>query len=102
MRTARAAVRLLGALPELAEKGNPNAASDAGAAALLLDACVEGALLNVGINLSGIEDAGLRRGDAAGDGRAPGASRSGCARRSSRSFASASSLSAAACARLFH
>ncbi len=57
MRTARAAVRLLAALPELAEKGNPNAASDVGAAALLLDACVEGALLNVGINLSGIEDA---------------------------------------------
>jgi len=56
MRTARAAVRLLEALPELAEKGNPNAASDVGAAALLLDACVEGALLNVGINLSGIED----------------------------------------------
>ena len=57
MRTARAAVRLLAALPDLAEKGNPNAASDVGAAALLLDACVEGALLNVGINLSGIEDA---------------------------------------------
>ncbi len=57
MRTARAAVRLLAALPELAENGNPNAASDVGAAALLLDACVEGALLNVGINLSGVEDA---------------------------------------------
>jgi formiminotetrahydrofolate cyclodeaminase len=56
MRTAQAAVRLLAALPELAEKGNPNAVSDVGAAALLLDACVEGALLNVGINLSGIED----------------------------------------------
>lgn len=59
MRTARAAVRLLAALPELAEKGNPNAASDVGAAALLLDACAEGALLNVGINLSGIEDPGF-------------------------------------------
>ncbi len=57
MRTARAAVRLLAALPELAAKGNPNAISDAGAAALLLDACVEAALLNVGINLPGIEDA---------------------------------------------
>jgi formiminotetrahydrofolate cyclodeaminase len=56
MRTARAAVRLLGALPELVEKGNPNAASDVGASALLLDACAEGALLNVGINLSGIDD----------------------------------------------
>jgi formiminotetrahydrofolate cyclodeaminase len=57
MRTADAAVRLLSALPELAESGNPNAVSDAGAAALLLDACVEAALLNVGINLSGIDDA---------------------------------------------
>ncbi len=57
MRTARAAVRLLAALPELAEKGNPNAVSDVGAASLLLDACVEGALLNVGINLSSIDDA---------------------------------------------
>lgn len=59
MRTARAAARLLAALPELAEKGNPNAASDVGAAALLLDACVEGALLNVGINLAGVEDPAL-------------------------------------------
>jgi len=59
MRTARAAVRLLSALPDLAAKGNPNAVSDAGAAALLLDACVEAALLNVGINLPGIEDAGF-------------------------------------------
>jgi formiminotetrahydrofolate cyclodeaminase len=57
MRTARAAVRLLAALPVLAEKGNPNAVSDVGAAALLLDACAAGALLNVGINLPGIEDA---------------------------------------------
>ena len=57
MLTARAAVRLLAALPDLVEKGNPNAVSDAGGAALLLDAAVEGALLNVGINLSGIQDA---------------------------------------------
>ena len=59
MQTARVAVRLLAALPDLVEKGNPNAASDVGAAALLLDACAEGALLNVGINLSGIDDAAL-------------------------------------------
>jgi formiminotetrahydrofolate cyclodeaminase len=56
MRTARAAVRLLGALPDLAKKGNPNAASDAGAAALLLEAAAHAALLNVAINLGGIED----------------------------------------------
>ena len=56
MRTARSAVRLLGALPDLARKGNPNAASDAGAAALLLETAVHAALLNVGINLGGVED----------------------------------------------
>lgn len=59
MRTAREAVKLLSALPELAEKGNPNAASDAGAAALLLEAAAQAALLNVAINLSGAEDAGF-------------------------------------------
>src|SRR5262249_52214015 len=47
--TARSAARLLEALPELAEKGNPNAASDVGAAAILLEAAVQGALLNVAI-----------------------------------------------------
>lgn len=57
MRTARAAARLLEAMPELAEKGNPNAASDAGAAALLLEAAAQAALLNVAINLPGISDA---------------------------------------------
>jgi len=56
MKTARLAARILALLPELVEKGNPNAASDAGAAAMLLEAAAEGALLNVGINLSGIED----------------------------------------------
>jgi methenyltetrahydrofolate cyclohydrolase len=57
MRTARAAVRALETLPELVEKGNPNAASDVGSAALLLEAACEAALLNVGINLSGVGDA---------------------------------------------
>jgi len=57
MRTAQLAVKLLGQLPELVEVGNPNAASDAGSAALLLEAAAEGALLNVSINLSGVADA---------------------------------------------
>ena len=56
MRTAQLAVRILAALPELIDKGNPNAVSDAGSAALLLEAAAEGALLNVGMNLSGIPD----------------------------------------------
>lgn len=58
-RAAQVAARLLAALPELVEKGNPSAVSDAGTAALLLEACVEGALLNVGINLPGVKDAGF-------------------------------------------
>jgi len=56
MRTAKVAARMLSILPELVEKGNPSAASDAGTAALLLEAAAEGALLNVGTNLSGNPD----------------------------------------------
>ena len=56
MRTAKVAARMLSLLPELVEKGNPNAASDAGSAALLLEAAAEAALLNVGTNLSGNPD----------------------------------------------
>ncbi|MDQ2870301.1 MAG: cyclodeaminase/cyclohydrolase family protein [Acidobacteriota bacterium] len=56
MRTAQLASRVLASLPELVEKGNPSAASDAGSAALLLEAAAESALLNVGVNLSGISD----------------------------------------------
>lgn len=57
MRTARSSAALLSRIPLVAEKGNPNAASDAGVAALLLAAAAEGALLNVGINLGSISDA---------------------------------------------
>ena len=56
LRTARAAAGLLETVPELAEKGNPNAASDSGAAALLLEVAVQAALLNVAINLKGLPD----------------------------------------------
>jgi formiminotetrahydrofolate cyclodeaminase len=44
----------------LAEKGNGNAASDVGVAALLASAAVKGGLFNVEINLSSIpEDMGV-------------------------------------------
>lgn len=56
MRTAELAVHLLSLLPELVQSGNPSAASDAGAAALLLEAAAEAALLNVLINLPGVSD----------------------------------------------
>lgn len=62
MRTAREAALLLDSIPVLAEKGNPNAVSDAGAAALLLEAAVEGALLNVEINLDGAGDPAFTEG----------------------------------------
>ncbi len=43
----------------VAERGNPNAASDAGVASLMARAAVEGAGLNVKINLPGIKDQGF-------------------------------------------
>lgn len=56
MQTAGFAVKALAFAPAVAEKGNPNAASDLYVAALLLDAAVQGALANVRINLSGLGD----------------------------------------------
>ena len=56
---AEQALRLAGTV---AEKGNPNAASDAFVGALLLAAAVDGALANVRINLAGVADADLKRG----------------------------------------
>jgi methenyltetrahydrofolate cyclohydrolase len=62
MQTAFFAEQALTLAETVAAKGNPNAASDAWVAALLLAAAVEGALANVRINLPGIADAELRRG----------------------------------------
>ena len=53
VKTAESCLSVLKQLRWVAEKGNPNAASDAGVAAHLAHAGVAGAALNVRINLSG-------------------------------------------------
>ncbi|MCC6131652.1 MAG: cyclodeaminase/cyclohydrolase family protein [Acidobacteria bacterium] len=62
MQTAFFAHQALAAAPAILEKGNPNTASDAFVAGLLLSAAVEGALANVRINVPGIKDPDLARG----------------------------------------
>ncbi len=54
--TAELGLGLLEILPELAEKGNSNAASDVGVAGLLASAACKGALFNVDINLDSIPE----------------------------------------------
>jgi formiminotetrahydrofolate cyclodeaminase len=56
LRAARAAVALLPLCAPLARDGNRRAVSDIGVAALLVQAVVPGALLNVEINLVALED----------------------------------------------
>jgi glutamate formiminotransferase/formiminotetrahydrofolate cyclodeaminase len=53
METSSKAYQLLG---EMAEKGNPASISDVGVGALAVRACVEGAAMNVRINLAGLKD----------------------------------------------
>ena len=55
-RTATSALQLIKLLPELAEKGNPNAASDVGVASLLASAALKGAIFNVEINLQSLPE----------------------------------------------
>jgi len=55
-RTAVSALHLLKLLPELAIKGNPNAASDVGVASLLASAALKGAIFNVEINLQSLPE----------------------------------------------
>jgi glutamate formiminotransferase/formiminotetrahydrofolate cyclodeaminase len=59
--TARLCVSTIEELLEVAEKGNPNSASDVGVGALMAYAGFEGAILNVRINLSSIKDEAFKK-----------------------------------------
>jgi methenyltetrahydrofolate cyclohydrolase len=56
LRVAQAVIEVARLSLPAAEKGNPNAVSDAGVAVLLADAAAQSAALNVKINLTWIED----------------------------------------------
>lgn len=74
LRVCRDALRVLELAAHVAADGNPNAASDAGVAALLAAAALEGAALNVETNLGSIKDEAYRadRGARAREARARG------------------------------
>jgi glutamate formiminotransferase/formiminotetrahydrofolate cyclodeaminase len=57
METAFKSYQLLG---EMAEKGNPASISDVGVGLLALRACIDGAAMNVRINLAGLKDEELK------------------------------------------
>ena len=56
LKTMEAALRALPLALEMAQKGNPASASDAGVAALAAVAAIRGARLNVRINCAGLQD----------------------------------------------
>lgn len=55
LKTARLCLDGLREIPNLLEKGNPNALSDMGVAALMLESGLEGALYNIQINAQGLK-----------------------------------------------
>ena len=60
MRVCTRSLRVLELALQVAEQGNPSAASDAGVAALLAATALEGGALNVQINLGSIKDEGFQ------------------------------------------
>ena len=61
MEVAEGAVRVLGLVPVVLEKGLPTAASDAGVAAYMAHAALKGAALNVHTNLNSLPDSALTK-----------------------------------------
>jgi glutamate formiminotransferase/formiminotetrahydrofolate cyclodeaminase len=60
MKVSARSLKVLELALEVAERGNPSAASDAGVGALLAATALDGGALNVGINLGSIEDVAFR------------------------------------------
>jgi len=60
LRVMETAFKSYALLAEMAEKGNPASISDVGVGLLALRACIEGAALNVRINLAGLKDKKLK------------------------------------------
>jgi len=60
MKVCTRSLRVLGLALQVAEQGNPSAASDAGVGALLAATALEGGALNVQINLGSIKDEAFR------------------------------------------
>jgi glutamate formiminotransferase/formiminotetrahydrofolate cyclodeaminase len=60
LRVMETAAKAYPILSEMAEKGNPASISDVGVGALAVRSCVEGAAMNVRINLSGLRDEKLK------------------------------------------
>jgi glutamate formiminotransferase/formiminotetrahydrofolate cyclodeaminase len=56
LRVMETALKSYSILAEMAEKGNPASISDVGVGLLALRACIEGAAMNVRINLAGLKD----------------------------------------------
>jgi len=61
LETAKLSYRIIGLADEIAREGNRNAITDAGVASLLASAAVQGACLNVRINLCSVKDEGFRK-----------------------------------------
>jgi len=60
LRVMETAFRSYPVLAEMADKGNPASISDVGVGLLALRACIDGAALNVRINLAGLKDEKVR------------------------------------------